>query len=140
MRRCLIMSLCLASMTWLVFRSATPAPAQAEPADRALEAKKAKLAAAKEWHEVMAKMQAQGLRTGGFEERVTWSRRWMEAERDLAPEAAGRRAAAEGHLGRVKPLLTAAEQMLQAGEMQYADVVTLRYHLADAEDALAGAQ
>ena len=68
-----------------------------------------------------------------LEERYTWSRRWMDAERDSAASGADRRRATEAHLGRMKRLPGVTERFQQAGMVFPADVAALRHFVADAE-------
>ena len=130
MRR-LALVLCVAALACVVFVSSPHAPAQPAAADGAAKAVQAKLEAAKQAFDLSGRSEALGL--ASVAQRVTWSRQWTEAQRDLAPDAAGRRAAAEAHLARVKPLLARAEQLQKVGEIQFLDVLEMRYQLADAE-------
>jgi hypothetical protein len=112
--------------------------ADARPADP----RQAKLVAAKRLYDIQIRQRAAGL--GGVDgqgllDQYTWSRRWMEAERDLAGDAAGRRAAAAAHLERMRPTLKSLEPLFEAGRAQFTDVLAARYYVAEAEQWLAEA-
>jgi hypothetical protein len=68
-----------------------------------------------------------------MEDRYTWSRRWMEAQRDAASDDAGRRAAVTGHLNRMKPLVDRAKRLRAAGLNSAADVAAATWYAAEAE-------
>jgi hypothetical protein len=63
----------------------------------------------------------------------------MEAERDLAPDAAARRAAVTAHLDRMRPTLKGLEPLYESGRVQFRDVLAARYYVAEAEQWLAEA-
>jgi outer membrane protein TolC len=133
MRR-LALVVCVAALACVTSLSSRQTPAQPAAADGVAKAVRAKLDAAKQAFDLAERGKQLGL--ASVEQRVTWSRRWMEAERDLAVDAAGRRAAAEAHLARVKPLLAITEQLNKVGEVQFLDVLEMRYQVADAEEAV----
>jgi hypothetical protein len=117
---------------------AEKAAADAKPADP----RQAKLAAAKGLYDLVDRQRAAGL--SGIDgwrltDQYTWSRRWMEAERDLAPDAPGRRAAVAAHLDRMRPTLGSVEAMFKSGSTQFRDVLAARYYVAEAEQWLAEA-
>jgi hypothetical protein len=104
--------------------------------------RQAKLAAAKALYEGQLRARAVGL--SGVDgpdltEQYAWSRRWMEAERDVALDAAGRRAAVAAHLERVRPTLKSLERLHETGAAQFRDVLAARYYVAEAEQWLAEA-
>ena len=103
--------------------------------------RQAKLAAAKALYDGQLRARAAGLSgiDSDLAEQYTWSRRWMEAERDLAPDAAGRRAAGAAHLDRVRPALKSLERLHETGAAQFRDVLAARYYVAEAEQWLAEA-
>ena len=111
-------------------------PAGAAPAKSLAAAKHDKLLTAKRAYEMLPALENQrGGPTVRFEleDRYTWSRRWMDAERDSAASGADRRRAAEAHLGRMRRLLGVGERFQQAGIVSPADVAALRYFAAEAE-------
>src|SRR3954470_5788441 len=122
---------CFAALACVTFFSSPHAPGQPAPADGAAAARRAKLDAAKQAYDLADRGKALGL--ASVEQRVAWARRGVGAQRPLAPDAAGRRAAAEAHLARVKPLLAHTEQLHKVGEVQFLDVLEMRYQVADAE-------
>jgi hypothetical protein len=95
----------------------------------AAEAKRVKLDAAKQMYEITA------ARPGApaMESRYTWSRRWMEAERDAAADDAGRRAAVDAHADRMKALAEQSAKLHDAGRLQFVDACAARYYAAEAE-------
>ena len=106
------------------------------------EPRQAKLAAARQLYEVQVKARAAGLAGvdgWGLTDQYTWSRRWMEAERDLAGDAAGRRTAVAAHLDRMRPTLKSFEKLFERGQAQFRDVLAARYYVAEAEQWLAEA-
>ena len=125
--------------------SARAQPAGGKGADRnaAVEAaKRAKLTEAKTAYDLMVDLaQHGGGREGPFDtdDRYTWSRRWMEAERDVAPDDAARRAAAAAHLARMKRLRDVAERRQQAGMISATEAAATRYYAAEAEQWVAEA-
>ena len=110
----------------------------------ATDARRAKLAAAKQAYEMLVDLEKRGLADGrsAVEERCTWSRRWMEAERDAAADDAARRQAVVAHRDRMKPLLAMMERRQQAGMLSGQDLAATRYFVAEAEQwaAEAGGQ
>ena len=103
-------------------------------------AKRAKLAAAKSTYELMVAMAEHAeTRVPDTDDRYTWSRRWMEAERECAADHAGRRAAADAHLARMKRLLDVAQKRLDAGMISATEAAATRYYVAEAEQWVAEA-
>ena len=97
-------------------------------------AKRAKLAAAKSTYELMVAMAEHAeTRVPDTDDRYTWSRRWMEAERECAADDAGRRAATAAHLDRMKRLLDVARKRLDAGMISASEAAAARYYVAEAE-------
>lgn len=62
-----------------------------------------------------------------------WSRRAYEADRDAAPDRAGRLAAAEAHLGRMARLEAKIERIRRLGFGTSLDVASADYYLKEAE-------
>jgi hypothetical protein len=115
-------------------------PASPKEIAAVAEAKRAKLAAAKSTYELMAAMAEHAeTRVPDTDERYAWSRRWMEAERECAADDAGRRAAADTHLARMKRLLDVAQKRLEAGMISATEAAATRYYVAEAEQWVAEA-
>jgi hypothetical protein len=79
------------------------------------------------------------LSKGDGEKVYRWSRRWMEAERDLATTKAERVAALQGHLERMKKL----EEEVQGyarGTIPFQQLAATKFFRAEAETWLAEAQ
>jgi hypothetical protein len=95
----------------------------------AAEAKRAKLAAARQMYEITTAKHGVPPMEGLY----TWSRRWMEAERDAAADDAGRRAAVDAHAARMKSLAERAAKAFDAGRLSAADACAPRYYAAEAE-------
>lgn len=116
-------------------------PGKAADAKQA-DPRQAKLEAAKALYEGLQQAREAGLGGvdgSGLTEQYTWSRHWMEAERDLAPDAAARRAAAAAHLDRMRPALKSLERLFKVGGTHFRDVLAARYYVAEAEQWLAEA-
>jgi hypothetical protein len=103
-------------------------------------AKRAKLAAAKSTYELMVAMAEHAeTRVPDTDDRYTWSRRWMEAERECAADDAGRRAATAAHLDRMKRLLDVARKRHEAGMISATEAAAAHYYVAEAEQWIAEA-
>lgn len=62
-----------------------------------------------------------------------WSIRWLEAELELAADAAGKSAALKAHLGRMKDVEKFATALAKTGQGREADAVAGRYFRTQAE-------
>ncbi|HZN64083.1 MAG TPA: hypothetical protein VFB66_02195 [Tepidisphaeraceae bacterium] len=125
----------------LALAAQQPGPGKAADAKQA-DSRQAKLAAAKALYEGQLRAREAGLSGvdgSDLTEQYTWSRRWMEAERDLAPDAPARRAAAAAHLDRMRPTLKSLEALFESGGTHFRDVLAARYYVAEAEQWLAEA-
>jgi hypothetical protein len=69
-----------------------------------------------------------------------WSRRWLEAERQLAGDGDTYRAAVAEHLDRMKKLEEAARQLFEAGRGSALDVAGAAFYRAEAETWVAQAK
>ena len=69
-----------------------------------------------------------------------WSRRWLEAERQLASDAGADRAAVAGHLDRMKKLEEVARQLRDVGRGSFLDVDAAAFYRAEAETWVAQAK
>jgi hypothetical protein len=122
------------------FGAAQQSPANAPLPTGVEGAKRAKLAAAKSTYELMVAMAEHAeTRVPDTDDRYAWSRRWMEAERECAADDAGRRAAADAHLARMKRLLDVAQKRLDAGMISATEAAATRYYVAEAEQWVAEA-
>jgi hypothetical protein len=74
-----------------------------------------------------------------LEQLTLWSRRWMEAERDLAQDKAGRGAALSAHIQRLKKQEKICEELLRDSTFGLTQLCLddLRYHRLEAEYGLA---
>ena len=69
-----------------------------------------------------------------------WSRRWMEAERELGDTKEDKIAAAQGHLDRMKKLEGTVTDLHKRGMAAAHEVAAQEYHRLEAEQGLAQAQ
>jgi hypothetical protein len=122
---------------------ATAAPGDAAaPAGEArppvTEARQRTLEAVKRAYEAAVAARHRGDAAGVSADAVfEWSRRWMEAERQVARDAPARNAAVEAHLARVKTAADVAELQFKAGFIGAADVEAARFYLAQASQWVA---
>ena len=118
----------LAALVFLpAFGSAAPAAAARE--DLAA----AKVEAAHKVYEAMVQELRTGRGQANADRLYLWSRRWMEAQRDVGPKKADRIAALEAHRDRMKDLRKTAEQRYKAGQCSHAEVLSVDFYLAEAE-------
>jgi outer membrane protein TolC len=122
----------------LVF--ARGAPAASGPAGPQTPAAlaKAKVEAAAKAFETAEKSYATGQSTA--EQVYLWSRRWLEARRDLADNQAERAAAVEAHLGRLQMLRKTITARYKVGNAPYAEVTGAEFYVVEAELWLAQAK
>lgn len=92
---------------------------------------KTKVAAAKTTYEVTVKAFAEG--KADAEKVYLWSRRWMEAQRDVSGKQPDRVAAVEAHLERMKELRKTAEARYRIAQAPPADVLGADFSIAEAE-------
>jgi hypothetical protein len=104
-------------------RTKEPAREQADAARLAYEA-------------AWAKFKPFDLSKGDGEDVYRWSRRWMEAERDLARGRSARAAALRRHFERMKEL-EGEVQMYARGTIPFQPLAATRYYRAEAERWLA---
>jgi hypothetical protein len=69
-----------------------------------------------------------------------WSRRWMEAERELAGDAEEKVAAVQGHLDRMKERETAVRKMVNSRLAAATDLAAQEFYRLEAERLLAEAR
>jgi hypothetical protein len=108
-----------------------PPPAKAGDAEAPL--KKEMLEEARKVYELNVKQYQAG--DGGLaaENLYVWSGRWLEAELDVAADAAARAAALKAHLDRMKDAEKLAAALWKAGQGRAADAAAGRYYRAQAE-------
>jgi hypothetical protein len=94
---------------------------------------KAKLEAARITYEALLEVHRQGQAGFDAEKVYLWSRRWMEAERDLSEKKADRAAAAEAHLDRMKDLRKLDVARYKAGQGTKAEALGADFYVAEAE-------
>jgi hypothetical protein len=96
-------------------------------------------AARNAYESVWTKFKPFDLSKGDGEDVYRWSRRWMEAERDLTTTKAERVAALQGHSQRMKKL----EEEVQAyarGTIPFQQLAATKFYRAEAETWLAEAK
>jgi hypothetical protein len=71
------------------------------------------------------------------EKQYLWSRRWMEADREVAATKAARLAAVEGHLARMRELEKIVTEFKGGGFMGATDLAAAEFYRLDAEAVLA---
>lgn len=75
-----------------------------------------------------------------FENLCLWSRRWMDAQREMSDEKANQLEAIAAHLGRVKELERRANEWAKANAIPESEAAALEYHRLLAEHWLVQAQ
>ncbi|MCE9563982.1 MAG: hypothetical protein K8U57_18220 [Planctomycetes bacterium] len=68
-----------------------------------------------------------------FEDLYQWSSRWLEAELEMAGDAATRTTAFKTHFDRMKDVEKSTAAMVKAGQVREADAAAGRYYRAQAE-------
>ena len=81
-----------------------------------------------------------GLQGSSAEELYTWSRRWLDAEVDLAANKEEKMAAHQRHLDRMKGLEKIAKAMVVTGQGRASDASAAVYYRTQAELWLTRAQ
>jgi hypothetical protein len=109
---------------------------EAKPAELA----KARAAAARETYEALLGRYAIDPKGPGFESIYLWSRRWLEAEQAAAADKAGRLAALQAHLERMKKWETIKTEALKQGLAPKYEVPQARFYRLEAESWLAETQ
>jgi hypothetical protein len=106
---------------------------------KAAENAKARMAAAKKVYEGTFKRWQVDLTSGlSFESMYQWSRRWLDAERDLADTKEARVAAIQAHLDRMKKLEDLVRQWHRKGFVNNTDVAAGEFYRLEAEHWLDG--
>jgi hypothetical protein len=113
------------------------APAVAAPAARR-DLAQTKLATARKVFEATVRAFQTG--QSDAEKVYLWSRRWLEAQRDLSDKKAAEVAALEAHRGRMKDLRKMAEQRYRAGKVPDAEALGAEFYVAEVELWLARAK
>lgn len=100
-----------------------------------LENAQARLASAQKAYELALQQQTQLLAMDP-EFLALWSRRWLEAQRELATSKDQQIAALEAHLGRLRNLEKFAKRLSATGQGRQTDAVVAEYHRLEAEQWL----
>jgi hypothetical protein len=121
----------------VLLAASAPGPAdEAKPADLA----KARADAARETYEGVVNRHQVDPNGPSFESIYLWSRRWMEAEQALATDKAGRLAALQGHVDRMKKWETIkTEEVKQRLAPKY-EASQARFYRLEAESWLGEAK
>lgn len=98
-----------------------------------IETRRAKGEAARLVYEAMVKELHEGRGQVNADRLYLWSRRWMEAQRDVSPKKADQVAALEAHRDRMKDLRKTTEQRYKAGQGSHAEVLSVDFYIAEAE-------
>jgi hypothetical protein len=99
---------------------------------------KARAAAARKVYEgMLARVKIDPSASLDPEKPYQWSRRWLEAERDLSGKKAGQVTAAEGHLERMKKLEATIKSLLANKMVGPAEVAAAEFYRLKAEQTLA---
>jgi hypothetical protein len=113
-------------------------PARAD--DKAAANAKARLAAARKVYEgMLVRRKVDPAESLGSEKLYLWSRRWMEAQRELADKKEDKVAAVQGHLDRMKEMEAVVKQMRDRKIASEADVAAQEFYRLEAEQWLAQA-
>jgi hypothetical protein len=94
--------------------------------------------AARETYEALSKMHLAG--KGDVEPLVVWSRRWMEAQRELSNSKVGQIAAVESHLARITELTQLTKAKFDAGRVPVYEYTAMVYFRTEAQILLARAK
>jgi hypothetical protein len=114
------------------------APARAD--DKAAANARARLAAARKVYEgMLARAKVDPNTPPDFEKVYLWSRRWMEAQRDVEGKKEGKLAALQGHLDRMKKLEAFVKGMYEGKLATPVEVAAQEFYRLEAERWLAQA-
>ena len=92
-----------------------------------------KLALARKWWDYAVQKSNTGQVSFTNEDTIGWSKKLMEAERDLAPTPAARRAALQGHRDRVENIRRRLASQYNIGLVTYLPVIAAEYAEAEAD-------
>lgn len=106
----------------------------ADPANASLASRK--LDIAKHAYSTMLEMQRAGRGSYNAEDVYRWSRRWLDAQREAAPDLAGRRAALVAHLDRMKEAGEIAKKRFQVGVGDQVEVLSFDYFTVEAQQLI----
>jgi hypothetical protein len=112
--------------------AAAPAPPEGKAPPELL---KAQRDAARKTYEMSAQCYAEGVPPGDAEKCYLWSRRWLDAERQLAGDGDADRAAVVAHLDRMKHLEEMTRKLLRVGakSVTVVDAAAAAFYRAEAE-------
>jgi hypothetical protein len=106
--------------------------------DKSVENAKARLEAARKTYRGMIERAKVDPNANADPERLyLWSRRWMEAERELATKAEEKVAAVEAHLDRMKTREAFVRKMIEKGFASPVDLAAQEFYRLEAEQWLA---
>lgn len=117
--------------TVMVFTSWAPRATAQE--DRQKELARSLVASARKVYELTLTRYKYGTGKLDFDEQNRWSRRWLEAELDLADTKEKRIAAYEEHLKRMRTWEDAAKKMLKGSQISPIEMAMCEYFRAQAE-------
>jgi hypothetical protein len=128
----------LTGLTLCLVALASPAAGADEKAAENARARAA--AAEKAYKGIFQRSQVDPTSPLDVERLYQWSRRWLEAERELADKKEERVAAAQAHLDRMKKLEEVVRGWHRKGLLPPADVPAVEFYRLDAERRLAQAR
>ena len=120
--------------------AAGQAPAANKAPDGQIALKKALLTVARNTYEQFLQRRRLGLADPGAETYYLWSRRWLDAQLDLAGNKEERAAAYRDHLGRMRDVEQKARAQARAGQAEGAGASAAEYFRLQAELWLARAK
>lgn len=95
---------------------------------------KARLDAVEKIYQLQAEMRKRGEGPMfDLEQDYTWSRRWLDAQRDVSGKKTAPVTALETHLARMKQLQSLVQQGHKAGASSYMDLLTAEFYRLEAE-------
>lgn len=113
------------------------APTAEQTREPALSPQHERLAAAQHWHAVLARVKQASAFSVDPEARYQWSRRLMDSEIGVKPDASSRSAAITAHVERMKALAAEAEKGYRSGALSELQMAATAYYRAEAEVLLA---
>jgi hypothetical protein len=105
--------------------------------EKAAENARARLQAARKVYKGLGERKLVDARDSDFEKVYLWSRRWMDAEKELAVKKADKISAVQGHLDRMKKLEGVVKALLEGGLATSYDPPVAEFYRLEAEQWLA---
>lgn len=99
-----------------------------------------KLELARQAMKLAEQMRDHGISQQTLDDSARWSRRLMEAERNIAPSAEARTVAVNAHVTRMKKLEANSTAQFNAGTATQLDVLGATFYRLEAEELAAAAQ